>query len=158
VGVNPGSPLAVDLPAAGPVLYGVAGIGRDSESGLSSFTPLTARVCDLALAEPEVMFKRGDSNGDGAVNLGDAIYTLQYLFVNGPAIACMDAADTNDDENVDISDPLYLLQNLFAGGAAIPPPSPGCGIDATPDPQGKRELPACTYCPSLCHEPPEACP
>ncbi len=79
-------------------------------------------------------FKRGDSNGDGGVNIADAVYILQNLFASGPEIACRDAADSNDDEAVNIADAVYILQNLFASGPAIPAPGPdACGPDANPE-------------------------
>ncbi len=81
------------------------------------------------------VFKRGDSNGDGGVNIADAVFILQNLFANGPAIECMDAGDSNDDEGVNIADAVYILQNLFASGPPIPPPGPDtCGADPAGDP------------------------
>ncbi len=90
------------------------------------------------------------------MNIADAIYVLQNLFADGPAILCPDAADAGDDESLNIADPIYILQNLFADGPDILPPSPECGVDTTgnPDPT-KEDLPACSYCPDLCKNPPE---
>ena len=31
------------------------------------------------------LFRRGDSNGDGALDISDPIYTLQFLFTGGQA-------------------------------------------------------------------------
>ena len=42
-------------------------------------------------------FVRGDSNGDGAIDIADAIAVLSYLFAGGRALDCDDAADVNDD-------------------------------------------------------------
>lgn len=83
---------------------------------------------------PEV-FKRGDSNRDGTVDIADPIHTLQYLFLDGSG-TCMDAMDVNDDGSVDISDPVFTLFNLFVSGESykIPPPNMGGrGIDLTAD-------------------------
>ncbi len=103
-------------------------------------------------------FKRGDANRDGAVNIADAVYVLQNLFAQGPAILCMDAADSNDDESVNIADAVYILQNLFAQGPAILPPGPiTCGVDPTGHPQGGPDLPACDYCASACGDPVVPC-
>jgi hypothetical protein len=104
-------------------------------------------------------FKRGDSNRDGGVNIADAVYILQNLFAQGPAILCPDAADSNDDEGVNIADAVYILQNLFAQGPPMPAPGPDdCGPDTTGDPQGGADLPPCDYCPEACQTPPIACP
>ncbi len=103
-------------------------------------------------------FRRGDANADGGMNVADAVFILQNLFANGPAILCPDAADTNDDEEVNIADPVYILQFLFVDGPAIPAPYPDCANDVTPDPQGGPDLPACSYCPEACQDPPVPCP
>lgn len=58
----------------------------------------------------------GDANGDGLVNLSDAIYILNYLFKGGPAPDPMEAGDANGSGNVDLSDAIYILNYLFKGG------------------------------------------
>jgi hypothetical protein len=88
---------------------------------------------------PEPRFLRGDSNGDCAVGLPDAVYSLIWLFLGGPGIACPDGGDVDDSGGLDIVDPIHLLGWLFLGGPA--PPSPGPveqGSDSTHD-----ELPIC---------------
>jgi hypothetical protein len=66
-------------------------------------------------------FLRGDANGDGQINLSDAIYLLNYLFRGGPAPDPMAAGDANCDESVIIGDAIYLLNYLFKAG-----PEPSC--------------------------------
>lgn len=95
-----------------------------------------ATLVRLGEAPPGGRFIRGDTSGDGAVNIADAICALGYLF--GPPdaacknITCADAFDANDDEVVNIGDPIFLLGYLFAGGAAPPAPGPlSCGRDIT---------------------------
>jgi formylglycine-generating enzyme required for sulfatase activity len=80
-------------------------------------------------------FKRGDANGDGSLDIGDALRILGHLFLaQPPELDCQDAADANDDGEVDIGDPILILFFLFAGnGVAIPPPFPECGRDLTED-------------------------
>ncbi len=109
---------------------------------------------------PGVVFKRGDSNRDGGMNIADAVYILQNLFAQGPDIYCMEAADANDDEGVNIADAVYILQNLFAQGPAIPAPGPdACGPDTTPHPtEPETDLGCEDYCPEACEDPPTACP
>ena len=77
-------------------------------------------------------FVRGDSNGDGEVNISDAQYSLRWLFLAGREPGCLAAADTNDDESVDISDPIRVLEYLFLGGPRPAPPFPAPGPDPTP--------------------------
>lgn len=77
-------------------------------------------------------FIRGDSNGDGAINLADSIHALEYLFQQG-TILCSDALDVNDDGQGNIGDPISLLAYLFSAGTPPGRPFAGCGPDPTPD-------------------------
>lgn len=79
-------------------------------------------------------FRRGDANGDGGVDIADAIATLGALFTTGTGSICADAADSNDDGALDISDPIRTLASLFGAAIPLPAPSPGCGADPTADP------------------------
>jgi hypothetical protein len=56
---------------------------------------------------------------------------LGFLFTNGTAPGCFDAADVNDDGAVNIADAIYLLGFLFTGGPDAPAPGDNCGIDPT---------------------------
>lgn len=89
-----------------------------------------------------VEFIRGDSNGDGAIDIGDPIYDLGYLFSNGPSV-CLDAQDNNDDGQVDIGDPVYSLAFTFSGGPPPTAPWPDCGQDPTADSLGCQVPPTC---------------
>jgi hypothetical protein len=90
------------------------------------------------------LFQRGDADGDGRVEVNDAIVTLDSLFRGQAPVPCEDGADANDDGVLNLSDPVAILVRLFRGGAALPPPGPdACGEDPTPD-----ALLACTpICP-----------
>lgn len=82
----------------------------------------------------QALFRRADSNADGAVNISDPIHTLGFLFLGGTEpLTCADAADANDDGAVNLSDAVYTLDHLFRGSAAPPPPFPDCGVDPTLD-------------------------
>lgn len=78
-------------------------------------------------------FRRGDINSDDSVNLADAVYLLESLFVPGsPMVDCRDAADCNDDEGVNLADAIYLLTHLFVPGSPnLPEPEGSCGEDPT---------------------------
>jgi hypothetical protein len=77
------------------------------------------------------LFRRGDFNRSGGVDLSDAVATANYLFRSGPAPSCPDAADANDDGLLEISDPVFLLFYLFLQGPAPPEPFPDAGEDPT---------------------------
>jgi hypothetical protein len=84
-------------------------------------------------AAEDVVFIRGDCNRGTGVDLSDAIFTLNYLFLGGALATCVDACDANDDGGVNISDPISTLMHLFRGGDALPAPYPEAGLDETPD-------------------------
>jgi len=79
-------------------------------------------------------FRRGDVNADSALDIADAIRTLEFLFLGGGAApSCARAADSNDDGRLDITDGVGLLQFLFQGAPPPPDPFSACGTDGTPD-------------------------
>jgi len=120
-----------DAPLPATVLVGVtACYGTVSTTG--SETTVRATLTDLDL-EGTHSFKRGDTNGDGAFDIGDAIYNLNYQFASGPAPTCLKTADVNDDGRIDIGDPVNWLNCMFASGPAPLAPHPGCGADPTDD-------------------------
>jgi len=80
------------------------------------------------------VFVRGNSNGEGSVDIADAVHTLRFLFSGDEAPPCMDAADANDSGKLDLSDALYTLGYLFLGGPQPPAPFPKPGTDPTADP------------------------
>ncbi len=77
--------------------------------------------------EPQPGFVRGNCNGDGTVDISDAIQTLGILFLGTSAGNCLAACDANSDDRVDISDGIFTLTFLFGGGAAPSAPWPACG-------------------------------
>ncbi len=80
-----------------------------------NFTRLAVAGISI-LADP---FLVGDANSDGTIDVGDAIYLLNYLFKNGTPPDPQQAGDVNGDQTLDVSDAIYLLNYLFKGG---PPP------------------------------------
>ena len=78
---------------------------------------------------------RGDANANGSIDpLVDSIINLNYLFVSGTTVDCLDALDCNDDGSVNLADPILLLSWGFAMGPPLPQPFPDCGEDPTDDP------------------------
>ena len=75
---------------------------------------------------------RGDTNLDGAIDLADPIFLAMWLFVQGDAVPCVDAADGNDDGSVDVGDVVTVLQFLFMPSGGVI--SGSCEVDPTPDP------------------------
>ena len=129
--------VTLDLPER--IFAGVAATGRDSQR--KAFQPLVAKVCHLAVVERRT-FLRGDCNDDGDVDLSDAVCTLNWLFLGGPAPGCLAATNTNGDAAVDLSDPVSLLNHLFLGGPAPEQPFPDCGLMAVDSELGCGTPPA----------------
>ncbi len=82
------------------------------------------------------MFRRGDVDDSGGINLTDPVHLLQALFGGGLRIRCSDAADADDSGRVELTDAVYLLNHLFRRGAPPPAPFPDCGVDPTRDSLG----------------------
>ena len=80
------------------------------------------------------IFRRGDANADGSLDVADPVFVLSHLFVAGVDVpSCRKAADANDTGTVDLTDPVYLLNFLFAGGPQPAEPFAECGTDLTID-------------------------
>ncbi|MEZ5358090.1 MAG: MopE-related protein [Candidatus Zixiibacteriota bacterium] len=65
----------------------------------------------------------GDANGDCSVNIGDAVYIINYIFKGQAAPQPECVGDVNDDQGLNIGDAVYLISYIFRGG---PPPHSTC--------------------------------
>jgi hypothetical protein len=84
-------------------------------------------------SDPPRVFRRGNANDDLRLDIADAIWLVNELYLEGPATPCPDDADANDDGLLDASDIVYLIEYLFRAGGSPPAPFPECGTDPTPD-------------------------
>ena len=64
---------------------------------------------------------RGDADGAGTVNVGDAVYLVQYIFFGGSAPPCEEEADTDGGGSINVADAVWLVQYIFFGGDPPPP-------------------------------------
>jgi hypothetical protein len=139
-------------PVTGTVAPGATSFtDRNVPAGTYTYQ-LVTEGCGVACASPPTCtgtigtgggetFRRGDTDGNGSVNVTDAVTVLNALFQGATFPACPDTADTDDTGDVSITDAVFLLNALFQGG--LQPPAPGidaCGPDPTAD-----ELGPCTY-------------
>jgi len=61
----------------------------------------------------------GDVNADGAINVSDIVYLINYLFKFGPEpLPIQGVGDVNCDGKVSVSDIVYLINYLFKGGSS----------------------------------------
>ena len=84
---------------------------------------------------PRYVFIRGDANGDGELDISDAVRILVGLFVDPSFVSCLDAADANDDGAVGITDAIVVLNFLFGDRGELPGPAEPhiWGVDFTED-------------------------
>ena len=88
-------------------------------------------------------FVRGDPDENGAVQLTDGIFILNFLFLGGDSPGCFAAADADGNGAVQMTDGIYILNFLFLGGAAMPAPFPECGTDRGAAPGCEESSRAC---------------
>ena len=59
----------------------------------------------------------GDANIDGAANVADAVYLINYVFKSGPAPSPYNAGDANCDGTANVGDVVYLISYIFRSGS-----------------------------------------
>lgn len=62
---------------------------------------------------PECHSECGDANGDGLVNIADAVYIITYVFRGGLPPFEDKCADANNDYSVNVGDAIYLVNYVF---------------------------------------------
>jgi hypothetical protein len=118
--------------------YQVAVAGYEDDSGIVSLE------WSLAPGAGAIHFVRGDCDGNGDINISDAVCSLSWLFQGGAEPECAAAANADGAEAVNVADAIYLLSHLFRGGSAPPAPFPECG------PGGADEVVGCGVPPERC--------
>jgi hypothetical protein len=63
----------------------------------------------------------GDANSDGQLNIGDAVFLINFVFSGGPAPDPIGAGDANCDGEPNVGDAVYLINYVFNDG-----PEPCC--------------------------------
>ncbi|MEE9442160.1 MAG: trypsin-like peptidase domain-containing protein [candidate division Zixibacteria bacterium] len=78
-------------------------------------------IIPVNLIVTEFPYICGDANGDGYVNLGDAVFLVTFIFRSGPAPDPLESGDANCDGNADVGDAVYVINFAFKFG-----PKPCC--------------------------------
>lgn len=73
---------------------------------------LTQRIAKLDVTFAETVFVTGDVNGDGVVNISDAVALLRHLAGDESVNIIIGNSDMNGDGTVNISDAVTLLRRL----------------------------------------------
>lgn len=76
--------------------------------------------------DPIPLYRTGDANADGWVDLADPIFIVVGLLSAGPLPPCVAATDVNGDAQTDVADVVHLLAYLFTAGAPPVAPFPEC--------------------------------
>jgi len=79
---------------------------------------LTATICLLFFAGLlyAQTYPAGEVNGDGSVNVSDAVWLINYIFVGGDPPVDMNSADVNNDCKINVSDAVTIISYIFQGG------------------------------------------
>ena len=80
-------------------------------------------VDDTLTIDNQAGYKCGDADGEGTINIADAVYLISYIFSHGPAPAPLEAGDADCDGAITIADVVYLISYIFSHG---PEPCEGC--------------------------------
>lgn len=62
-------------------------------------------------------YECGDANNDEAMNVGDAVYIINYIFKAGDAPVPPNAGDANCDGTINVGDAVHIINYVFKGGA-----------------------------------------
>jgi hypothetical protein len=81
----------------------------------------------------ETTLVRGDVDGDGNINITDAIALLGYLFQGSTALPCLDAGDADDSGRLNLTDVFRIVNHVLFRGPPVAPPFPDCGLDPSDD-------------------------
>jgi hypothetical protein len=85
----------------------------------ASYADTTAYTIYFAPITP----RPGDANVDSGVDVGDAVFLINYIFSGGPAPEVPNWADANADCDINVGDAVYLIMYIFNSG---PEPQMGC--------------------------------
>ncbi len=122
VSYNENGPTPGRITARVPVGSGTVNVtARNVDLKTSNALPFTYSV-------PPPLFVRGDANGDGVLDLSDAVKIVLHLFA-GLATDCQDALDSDDSETLNVTDALRVLNYLFKQGPGPGTPFPAEGTD-----------------------------
>lgn len=101
--------------------------GTPTQSGEFTFTiqssdsdgPVNTASLPFTITLDEGQYMLGDVNLDGSVNVSDAVYIINYVFVGGqPPQPILEAGNVNCDPTVNVSDAVYIINYVFVGGSA----------------------------------------
>ncbi|MBD3218033.1 MAG: hypothetical protein GF310_07120 [candidate division Zixibacteria bacterium] len=73
-------------------------------------------IITIDILEPQAIC--GDANSDASVNVSDAVYIINYIFIGGAPPDPLESGEVNCDAQVNISDAVWIINYIFIGGNA----------------------------------------
>lgn len=90
---------------------------RFEASDLAMASTVEAAVDDVIVSSLICnYYSCGDANADGSVNVSDAVYIINYVFLGGEIPQPMASGNVNCDTSVNVSDAVYIINFVFVGG------------------------------------------
>ncbi len=97
----------------------VANIMAATAINVDSLNPELSGLLGAGLIDMEAAiivasdFVNGDADGSGSMNIGDAVFLINYIFHFGPPPQQLIAGDANHDGYVNIGDVVYIIHCIF---------------------------------------------
>jgi hypothetical protein len=134
--------MALDTTTVGGILRATACcwfLGDIDDVRVYNYALTPAEIMEIIEGQPpgRPEFHRGDTTGEGTLNITDGVAIFNWLFLGGPTPPCLESANANDSPAINITTGVYLLNFLFLGGPAPPPPGPppaACAADPLASP------------------------
>lgn len=116
-------PFLIDhrTPGNFPILPAV----HEASGGMRLIAEAMSGTLRIRPGAPPGVYRRGDLDQSGQIDLTDAILSLGYLF-SGQDLACEAALDLDADTHLNVTDVIRLLGHLFHG-TRVPEPFRFCG-------------------------------
>ena len=126
--------------ALAPDKYHIVGNDENTRTMAGRFMENILETYLSTEGTPKRLFRRGDVDGSGALELADPIGNLTFQFLGTPPPVCLDTLDWDDNGLIELTDPIGNLGHQFLGQPDSPPPgSVRCGVDPTVDGLGCPE-------------------
>jgi hypothetical protein len=96
---------------------------------IDSSDPPLRDTAQFTIHVTEVDYICGDANNDDDVNVSDAVWIINYVFIGGDPPDPLASGEANCDGGVNVSDAVYIINYVFIGG------TPPCDTnnDSIPD-------------------------
>lgn len=145
---DPANVLLLDANGNGEVdssdsVYLFRNLFLDAPPHVLGFDCIPLPGCEMGCEGPQDVFRRGDVNASGRVNLIDPVDLLLFMFHGRQVVSCEKAADANDDGQLDTTDALIILRFIFLLGSDLPSPFSQCGVDPIDDLLSCHEFSPC---------------